>query len=316
MDLKRNVLIFHLGALGDFVITWPLALTMARLFPQSRIFYVTHSQKGALAEKALRIESIDIEAGWHQLFSDDPELPAPSARALAGAHTIISFLANGNEKWTANVRRANPQANLVSLTTAAPDDFAGHVSEYIIEQLSAWPAAQTAARQILHSVNDRGILPSRDQNGPILIHPGSGAARKNWPAEKFLQLVEQLSREGRSVRVLLGDVELEQWPAELVNRFKAAAEVATPKSLIDLLAQISVGAAFIGNDSGPSHLAGILGLPTVCLFGPTSKPALWKPLGPRVKVLSGAFEELEVMSVHDALIAIPAIPSSGTPGEG
>jgi len=306
MNLKRNVLIFHLGALGDFIITWPIALTMARLFPQSRIFYVTHSQKGALAEKALRIESIDIEAGWHQLFSDDPELPAPSARALAGAHTIISFLAKDNEKWTANVRRANPQAHLITLTTAVPDDFAGHISEFLIEQLATWPAAQTAARQILNSVNDRCILSSRSQNGPILIHPGSGAARKNWPAENFLQLAEQLRNDGRAVKVLLGDVELEQWPAELVNRFKAVAEVATPKSLTELFSQISSGSALIGNDSGPSHLAGILGLPTVCLFGPTSKPARWKPLGPRVKVVSGALEELEVRAVCDALtIAAP-----------
>src|SRR5690348_16618729 len=160
MNLKRNVLIFHLGALGDFIITWPVALTMARLFPQSRIFYVTHGQKGALAEKALRIESIDIEAGWHQLFSDDAELPAPAARALAGAHTIISFLAKGDEKWAGNVRRANPSANLISLTTSAPDDYAGHITEFLIEQLATSPAAQTAARQILNSVNDRGILSS------------------------------------------------------------------------------------------------------------------------------------------------------------
>jgi heptosyltransferase-3 len=312
MDLKRNVLIFHLGALGDFVITWPIALTMARLFPQSRIFYVTHSQKGALAEKALRIESIDIEAGWHQLFSDDPELPAASARALAGAHTIISFLANGNDKWTANVRRANPQANLISLTTSAPDDFAGHITDFLIEQLATWPAAQTAARQILRSVNDRGILSLRNPNGPFLIHPGSGAARKNWPPERFLQLVEQLRGAGRSVKVLLGDVELEQWPADLVGRFKAAAGVATRGSLVELFAQISSGSAFIGNDSGPSHLAGILGIPTICLFGPTSKLARWKPLGPRVNVMSASLEELNVMSVDQAL---RTIPSFGTPGK-
>ena len=40
----RNILLFHAGALGDFVVTWPLALALARLHPQSRVFYVT--QKG------------------------------------------------------------------------------------------------------------------------------------------------------------------------------------------------------------------------------------------------------------------------------
>src|SRR3982751_7078687 len=63
MALRRNVLIFHSGALGDFILSWPLALAFGRLFAQSRIFYVTQRQKGQLAEKALRIESVDAETG-------------------------------------------------------------------------------------------------------------------------------------------------------------------------------------------------------------------------------------------------------------
>ena len=67
--LRRNVLIFHSGALGDFILTWPLALALGRLFPQSRVFYVTARQKGLLAERVLRVESVDVETGWHHLFS-------------------------------------------------------------------------------------------------------------------------------------------------------------------------------------------------------------------------------------------------------
>ena len=39
-------------------------------------------------------------------------------------------------------------------------------------------------------------------------------------------------------------------------------------------------ARFIGNDSGPGHLAAITGIPTLALFGPTD-PARWRPLGPQ-----------------------------------
>src|SRR5438552_11741739 len=84
MSLRRNILIFHQGALGDFIVTWPLALGLARVMAQSRIFYVTSGQKGALAERALRVESVDVEGGWHQLFSQEPRLPEPAARMLAG----------------------------------------------------------------------------------------------------------------------------------------------------------------------------------------------------------------------------------------
>ena len=45
------------SALGDFIITWPLAMSLSRLYPQSRILYITHGQKGELAEAVLRVES-------------------------------------------------------------------------------------------------------------------------------------------------------------------------------------------------------------------------------------------------------------------
>src|SRR5271170_6854556 len=114
MALRRNILIFHLGALGDFVVTWPLALALARLHPQSRVFYVTHGEKGALAERVLRVESLDIESGgWHRLFGDAPELPAPAAKALAGAHTVLSFVSGPDDRWARNVKASNPDANLL-----------------------------------------------------------------------------------------------------------------------------------------------------------------------------------------------------------
>lgn len=302
MILKRNVLIFHLGALGDFIVTWPLALTFARLYPQSRIFYVTHGQKGALAEKVLRLESIDIESGWHRLFSEDPELPAPSASALAATHTVVSFLADEKGQWAKNVAWANPDAKLISLTTHAPAEFAGHVSEFLIQQLAALPAAQTAAPQILRSINERGLSSARNISGPVLVHPGSGAERKNWPAEKFLELVQHLRDSGRPVKVALGEVELEHWPPALVRQFEAVAVVVRPGSLLELFAEMTSASAFVGNDSGPAHLAGILGLPTVAIFGSTSSPARWKPLGPNVRPIAASLDTLEVAQVRDALL--------------
>src|ERR1700759_2646337 len=101
MTLRRNILIFHLGALGDFIVTWPLALALARLHPQSRVFYITHGEKGALDERILRVESLDREsAGWPRLFSDTPDLPAPAARVLSGAHTIVSFFSGPDDLWS------------------------------------------------------------------------------------------------------------------------------------------------------------------------------------------------------------------------
>ena len=303
---RRNILIFHLGALGDFLVTWPLALALARLHPQSRVFYITHGQKGALAERVLRVESLDIESGgWHRLFSDAPDLPAPAARALASAHTIVSFLSAPDDQWSRNVKAANPDANLLTISTTAPVDFAGHQTEFLIDQLHPWPAAEAAARQILHSIAERGLGPQRNPQelaaGPIVIHPGGGSPKKCWPAERFVELAARLHAGGKAVRVLLGEVELERWPAALIEQFRAAAQVQTPANLLELLQQITPAAVFVGNDSGPGHLAGMLGIPTFGLFGNASNVERWKPLGPRVQVIQKALDVLAVGEVSDAI---------------
>src|SRR5439155_18558684 len=102
--LRRNVLILHAGALGDFILAWPLILALGRLHPQSRIIVVTHASKGALAEAAMRVESSDIEMGWHALFSDAAEVGENVAKMLEGAHSIYSFVSRDGDVTTTNLR--------------------------------------------------------------------------------------------------------------------------------------------------------------------------------------------------------------------
>src|SRR3954471_23077589 len=113
-------------------------MAFGRLFAQSRIFYVTQRQKGQLAEKALRIESVDAETGgWHSLFTGTTggvvpvELPPSAAKLLSGAHAIASFVADGPDSaWVKNVRALNPQADVVPIAAHPPADFAGHHTEF------------------------------------------------------------------------------------------------------------------------------------------------------------------------------------------
>ena len=305
MPPGRNILLFHSGALGDFVVTWPLALALARLHPQSRLFYVTQRGKGDLAERVLRVESSDAESGWHPLYAPGATgLGEPQAKLLAGAHSIVSFVAGREDTWTGNVRRLAPAADLLPMTVSPPAEFAGHVTDHLLSQLGAWPAAQSSLGQLLRSVAGRGVTgraPGTAAAGPVLVHPGSGAKRKCWPVERFLELIDRLGKNGRDVRVLVGEVELEQWRSGELERFSSAARVVKPASYVELLGELNGAAAFVGNDTGPSHLAGIIGVPTVALFGP-SNPIHWRPLGPAVRVIhSPAIESIEAGEVSGTL---------------
>jgi hypothetical protein len=303
MSPRRNILIFHAGALGDFVVTWPLALALARVHPQSRVFYVTQRSKGALAERVLRLESADSDAGWHPMFSAGAALAEPQARLLAGAHSVVSFLSSPGDTFSQNVGRMSSGTNYLTLTVSPPADFAGHVGDHLLAQLASWPAAHEALVQVLRSINTRGVVGKPPQGRAVLVHPGSGSRRKCWPAERFIQLIERLRGEGRDVRAVVGEVEQETWaPCEL-ERLGAAAELVRPGSYLELLDTLSSAGAYVGNDSGPSHLAGIIGLPTIALFGP-SNPDHWHPVGPKVRVVRApSLGQIEVGQVHQALVS-------------
>jgi ADP-heptose:LPS heptosyltransferase len=299
--LRRNVLIFHSGALGDFVLSWPLALALGRIFAQSRIIYVTASQKGALAERALRIDSTDVESDWHRLFSTDCTPPASALRLLEGAHAIFSFVADENSIWATNVKKLAPHAKLFFINPNPPPGFARHASELLLDQLRSDPVVSTAVSQILKSIQDRGIGTSRSEGGPIVLHPGAGADEKRWPRECFISLAKKLHDVGREVTVVLGDVERERWTEAQQTAFDGLAILSKPETLVDLLAVLSHASMVVGNDSGPVHLAAITGAPTLALFGPTD-PAVWRPLGPKVSMIrAGTMDAISVDRAFDGV---------------
>ena len=300
MAVGRNILLFHQGALGDFIVTWPLALGLARVFAQSRTFYITAAQKGLLAEKVLRIESSDVENGWHHLFSENPRLPDSALKLLVGAQLIVSFVSGSADLWAKNVRRLSPDAPLITLGTVPPENFAGHITGWLLDQLKPWPVAEAAMGQMLSSLHSRGLGLPAAAAGKVVIHPGAGSAGKCWPAENFLDLARRLSASGRNVQILIGEVERERWPRTQIESFAQAAELCQPQTLVHLLNVLSGGSIFVGNDSGPGHLAGILGIPTICIFGPRDC-SRWKPLGPSVHTLEGQWLDLSVERILAAL---------------
>lgn len=120
--------------------------------------------------------------------------------------------------------------------------------------------------------------------GPIIIHPFSGSKKKNWPVAQFMQVAARLRAKGQEVQYICG-------PEEGLPGARRFTDLDT---LIEFLAQ---GRAYLGNDSGPTHIAAALGVPTLALFGSTN-PKVWAPRGRRVRVMDqrsgprAAFEAL------------------------
>lgn len=268
-----STIVFHQGALGDLVLTWPLLRSMGD------VSLVSHWGKAKLTERWL--------ANTRAMDGDSPEfarlfVPAGQCevgdallKALRTADRVVSFISNANDAWAHNLLAIRGRKGCYFVPHRPPDNYDEHATIFHGCQL----ASQGLGVSSLHPPS------RRNPDGPAVIHPGSGGRAKCWPADRFDALVTHFQAMGRSVQVVLGEAERQhmdpRWPA----RWRRSCEVIEPADYIDLSLVLSRASLYIGNDSGPTHLAAQVGVPTLALFGP-SNPHVWMPQGPAVGLMA------------------------------
>jgi heptosyltransferase-2 len=124
------------------------------------------------------------------------------------------------------------------------------------------------------------LLPHPPAHREILVHTGAGQPVRVWPLQRYQQLIAQLRAGNYRVQVAC-DPDQEHW-------WRAAGEtnLAVPHTVGELLALSDRAGAFVGNDSGPGHLAAFSGVPTFTLFGPQLSE-WFAPLNPASDWLEG-----------------------------
>jgi len=114
----------------------------------------------------------------------------------------------------------------------------------------------------------------------ILVHSGAAQPVRVWPLENYRQLVARLRKKEFHVQIACDPSQRDWWLR------KGEANVATPRNVTELIALVDQAYGFIGNDSGPGHLAAIAGVPTFTLFGP-QLPEWFAPVHPAAQWIEG-----------------------------
>ncbi len=278
---RNDLLIIHQGALGDFVVTFPVLSSLREKF--HRIHALCNARHGALAKMLNLVDkSFPLEAArFATLYSDriDPGVK----EMLAGYREIVLFT------WSRRLERAvagivGPRAHRISPRPGAWERT--HVTRHLWRRLAEIGLVEDRGGEMAADMEKRSLMdavpPSRLSPG-VLVHPGSGSTRKNWPLSNFLQAADMLRRDGFPTVFILGPAERERMNAADIKTGPLA-NACTPDDLKELAALLLTSDGYIGADSGVSHLAGFIGIPTVAVFGP-SDPERWKPNGRAVRVV-------------------------------
>jgi len=261
-------LLIRPGAIGDCILCFP---AMEALRAEYTEVWVP-SAVASLVHFADQVRSI-ASTGLDLFGLPDIEAPPGLENRLREFDEIVSWYGAKRPEFREAIAGLGVPARFLN---ALPDSPGIHAADFFAMQVGApVPAVPHIA-----------VPPV--PNASFWLHPFSGSKKKNWPYERFELLARRLSAKAP----------LEWAESHAGHRFP---------DLNELARHLAGARAYVGNDSGITHLAAATGVPTVALFGSTD-PQVWSPRGARVTVLKA--NDLAGITVDEVLEAVMKLDSS------
>lgn len=286
---SRRILVIRLGALGDFVQSFPAFAAIRAHHDGAAITLLTTAPFRELGEASPWFDRVEIDA--RPRLTDLAGMKRLRAQ-LRGYDLVYDLQTSSRSNWYHRVARKPTWSGIAkgaSLPHANPWRDEMHTRMRQRDQLR---------------MAGIGAVPDADltwlaAGGPVLdapyalLVPGAAPHRpaKRWPAVQFGELASRLA--GRGIRPVVvgakGDAEL---AAVICASCPEALDLTGRTSLLDLGGLCARAALAVGNDTGPMHMAAAMGCRCVVLFSAESDPALTAPLG----LAAG---QVDVIRVHD-----------------
>lgn len=291
----HRLLVIRGGALGDFLLTLPVLQALRGV--SAHLELLAYPQFVELARRAGLIDAgRSIEYGPLAGFFARGTVPDPALREyFASFDAVLSYLYDPDNIFSENLHAAG-----VCQFVCGPHrpTGTGHAVDQLSAPLSAFGAhcSQRAVRLNTHSTPSATPL--------VAIHPGSGATAKNWPAANWLALAEHLLAADPRTRLAVIGGEADRDALAILSPLKERnrAEWWVDLALPELAGKLSGAGAYLGHDTGVSHLASVLGVPSLLLFGPTD-PGVWAPPHPTTAVIRAPQGELGDLTVGTVINA-------------
>ncbi len=279
-SFQGRILVIRGGAIGDFILTLPAITALRRQFPAAHleILGYPHIAQLALAgELVNRVQSIEAGA-LAGFFARNGKLAENLVDYFSEFDLILSYLYDPDYIFQTNVRLCT-EAQFIAGPHRAEEGTGVHAAKVYLqplERLAIFDADPIPRLQLLSE------SPTRR---PLALHPGSGAEHKNWAEANWAELLQHLAKStDLDLLIVGGEAEGERLQRLAAALPPARSQVAQSLPLAKLARRLASCRAFIGHDSGISHLAAAVGLRCLVLWGHTAA-RIWRPPAETVRVL-------------------------------
>lgn len=279
-----RILVLELWNIGDVILTMPFLAQLRGLFPRAKISLVARPFApellrgtglvdeliiadltwGSDSHIGLGRKAIDLWRLSRKLRGREFDV-AFSSRLHVGEHFLIAL--SGAKRKVGFALGERDRALTDAIT---PNEAPQQKVDEWMRLLGPFGGAVTVLLPRLHVDESerqwaKGYLTSRGIGGEDLlvgIHPGASVAEKRWPLERFREVAAATAGQP-GVRVL-AFAEPGGYGSEL---FTIPQVVGAQGTLRELIALVERCGLLVCNDSGPMHIAGALGVPTIAMFG-------------------------------------------------
>lgn len=302
-------ILLHGGALGDCILAYHLARHLVADVARSLTLVARHPVHCWLKRRGRVAGSAFADAfGVSRLYATESKPTDHLKKPLAEFEIVISLLGPVDSAVDRNLRQVC--SGKVFSIDPRPDSSSQHIIQQWLRQIGS--PCKTDAVVGNPIAFDRKIkrewrlalsqeTGGCDQNPIVIIHPGSGGKRKCPPLDWFERTAAALRDAQWRTVWMIGPDELERDGPPFKSRLESTATVIA-KPDITVAADLLAGAdAFVGCDSGMAHLAALCGVKTLVWFGPTD-PAVWRPIGPDVHVLTDTDQQSFVQRISQLLL--------------
>ena len=299
-DLPRGapILITRLRSLGDLILETPAIAALHAWRPDLRIFILVEERFAPVFEDNPAVCAILTARGFGDTTKTLRRERFPIAYNQHGGprSAILTVLSAA----PARVCWKNAQFSfLYNVLVPNPEEYyknsSAHAAEHRISQFyftglprGPIPRAQVFPSDSAMESARRTLVEGGIPNGTpyAVLQPEARSLSMRWPVAKFAQVARWL-RETHGIASVVNSSESESELAAEVRRElgKFALVPHSPLPLRELIALIAGARLYVGNDSGPTHVAAAAGIPVVAIFGPTNWRQ-WRPWMTEHRVVS------------------------------
>lgn len=282
-----RVAVIRLRSLGDCVLTTPALEILKKHRPDLRVGVVVEERFRAVFEEHPDVDEIlPPEVGWLRRFG--PQL----CLNLHGGTRSAWLTAGSGARWRAGFEHFRFPA-VYNVRIPRAQEILGvertvHTAEHLATAMF-WLGAKTG-----EVPRARLYAGKAEWKACAAVHPVAATPEKTWRADGFGVVAEQLRQAGLEP-VFIGAAGDDLSPFAKYRTLQGA-------PLGEVKALLARSALFVGNDSGPAHMAAAFGVPSVVIFG-NSDPAIWGPWRTTAEVVTaaGGIAQVSVNQVLEAL---------------